>query len=416
MNSRHVLVIGGGVVGLCAAYYAANAGFQVTLVEREAQDHHGTSWGNAGMIVPSHVIPLAAPGMVALGLKWMWNPESPFYVRPRPSLELLAWGWAFMRAANRRQVARAAPLLRDLHLASRDLYETLEHDLGGIGLEQRGLLMLCNTAAGLEEEATTAAFVRELGVPANVLAPEETQALEPNLNMSIRGAFYYPKDAYLAPGRLLEALRIRLEGLGVNFMWEAAVTGLTARAGRITTVRTTKGDISPDEVVLAAGVWSSQLAKSLGLKLPMQAGKGYSLTLSKPPQQPNLCALLSEARLAMTPIGNALRFGGTMELTGLDESISPSRIRGIVKAVPKYFPAFSEGDFAGVIPWAGLRPCPPDGRPYLGRPRGVENLILATGHAMMGVSLAPITGKLVAELLTGSPPSFDLSLLHPDRY
>lgn len=414
--SKHVLVVGGGVVGLVTAYYAAREGFEVTLVERNDRNHQGTSWGNAGMIVPSHVIPLAAPGMVALGLKWMWNPESPFYIRPRPNPELLSWGWKFTRAANRRHVARAAPLLRDLHLASRDLYERLEDELGGIGLEQRGLLMLCNSEAGLEEEAKAAELARELDIPAEVLTPEETQALEPNLEMSISGSVYFPKDCHLAPDRLLGALRSKLEQLGVRLLWETTVTGVTARTGRIISVSTTNGDILPDEVILAAGAWSSKLARGLGLKLPMQAGKGYSLTLSEPRQLPKLCALLSEARMAMTPIGSSLRFGGTMELTGIDERVSRSRIRGIVKSVPRYFPAFKEEDFAGTTPWVGLRPCSPDGLPYLGRPRSIGNLILATGHGTMGMSLAPVTGKLVTEMLSGSAPSINTTLLRPDRY
>jgi D-amino-acid dehydrogenase len=413
---KHVLIIGGGVVGLCAAYFAARVGFQVTLVERSTRDHHGTSWGNAGMVVPSHVVPLAAPGMVALGLKWMLNPESPFYVRPRPSAELLSWGWKFTWAANRRQVARAAPLLRDLHLASRTLYEELEGELGGIGLEQRGLLMLCRTETGLAKEAKAAAFIREVGIPAEVLTPDEVRALEPGLDMNIRGAVYFPKDSYLNPGRLLEALKCRLEQSGVKFLWETAVTGVNVREGRVTSVSTTKGELAGDEVVLAAGVWSRELAKPLSVKLPLQAGKGYSLTLPEPKQLPQVCALLSEAHMAMTPLGDSLRFGGTLELTGIDEHVSPSRVRGIIKSIPQYFPAFKEEDFANITSWAGLRPCSPDGLPYLGHPANVENLILATSHAMMGISLAPVTGKLVGELLEGREPTIDLNLLRPDRF
>ena len=203
---------------------------------------------------------------------------------------------------------------------------------------------------------------------------------------------------------------------GAAFAWETEVTGWRTRAGRIEAVQTRKGEWIADEYVLAGGAWSTAIARDLRLALPMQAGKGYSLTLSAPRRLPELCSILTEARVAVTPMGSSLRFGGTMEIAPPDDTINARRVQGIVKAVPKYFPDFSVEDFRDVAPWRGLRPCSPDGLPYLGRTSRYDNLVVATGHAMMGLSLGPVTGKLAAELLAGERPSLDLRLLNPDRY
>src|SRR5262245_26521886 len=209
--SKRVVVIGGGVVGLCSAYYLNARGFQVTVLDRDPPEREGCSFGNAGIIVPSHFVPLAAPGMVALGLKCMWNSESPFYLKPRLSLRLFGWIWKFWRAATRRKVNLAAPALRDLHMASRALYEELDRDLAHeFSLEERGLLLLCNTEHTLHEEAKVAEQARQLGLQAKLLDAAATAQQEPNVKMSIVGSVYYPLDCHLTPARLIAALRGRL--------------------------------------------------------------------------------------------------------------------------------------------------------------------------------------------------------------
>lgn len=415
--AKRIVIIGGGVIGLCAAYYAARRGHEVTVIERKEAARDGCSFGNAGMIVPSHFVPLAAPGMVALGLKWMWNPESPFYIKPRCDWELWSWAFKFWRAATAGHVARSAPLLRDLNFASRACFEELAA-LPGIdfGLVQRGLLMLCATEHGLEEEAKFAAQANALGVPAEVLDARQAAARDPGVRMSVAGAVYFPKDCHLSPARFVASLEQLLRAAGVRFVWSAEATGWRCEGSRLAAVATSQGEIAADEFVVCGGSWSPRLAGALGLRLPMQAGKGYSLTLPQPPQLPQICSIFTEARLAVTPLGASLRIGGTMELAGLNEDINPVRVRGIIKSVPKYFPEFSARDFAGIQPWRGLRPCSPDGLPYLGRTAKFANLVIATGHAMMGLSLGPISGRLVAELVSGEKPSLGIELLHPDRH
>jgi D-amino-acid dehydrogenase len=412
-----VLVAGGGVIGLCTAYYAARRGFDVTVLERRPNTRDSCSSGNAGMIVPSHFVPLAAPGMVALGLKWMWNPRSPFYVKPRLDPELLSWAGRFWRAATPARVARAAPLLRDLSFASRACYEELAA-LPGVdfGLVRRGLLMLCRTERGFHEESRFAARANALGVPAEVLDAGQTAAADPGARMHVVGSVLFPKDCHLAPDRLLASMEAQCRALGVTFVFDAEVTGFAREGSRVAAVRSTAGDHRGDEIVLCSGVWTDGVARGLGLRLPMQAGKGYSLTLKAPRELPLLCSILSEARCAVTPMGGALRVGGTMELAGLNEDVSPVRVQGIVESFCRYYPAFTPRDFEGVEPWRGLRPCSPDGLPYIGRPAALSNVVVATGHAMMGLSLAPVTATIVSALLAREAPGWDLSLLSPDRY
>jgi D-amino-acid dehydrogenase len=415
--SKRVVIIGGGVIGLCSAYYALQRGWSVTVIERAASERDGCSYGNAGMIVPSHFVPLAAPGMVALGLKWMWNPESPFYIQPRFSWDLLNWGYHFWKACTPQRVARAATVLRDLHLASRACYEQLAEEWSNeFSLVRKGLLILCQTERGLEEEAHAAEKAVQLGIPAEVLDPQSTAARDPGAKMDVRGAVHYPLDAHLVPQRFMQGLQQRLIDSGCEFHWNTEVTGFVRQGSGIAAVRTNHGDCEADEFVLASGMWSTAIAQFLRLKLPMQAGKGYSLTLQQPRQLPQLCSILSEARVAVTPMAGTLRFGGTMEMSGVNETIKPARVRGIIKSAVRYFPEFCADDFEGIAPWRGLRPCSPDGLPYLGRTSRFENLIVATGHAMMGVSLGPVTGKIVAGLLNHEAAQFDVATLSPDRY
>ena len=417
---KSVVIIGGGVAGLCTAYYCALRGFAVTIIERKSAQRDGCSFGNAGMVVPSHFTPLAAPGAVALALKWMGNPASPFYIQPRFDAELFGWGLKFWRAANAQHVRRAGPVLRDLAFASRAEFETLspapDHDFG---LVTKGLLMLCQEQHTLDEESKIVEQARALGIPAETLDAKQTAALDPGARLNIAGAVYFPKDCHLSPGRFMAWMQQRLEqNPGVKFIWDSEVLNLKiGKDRRLSAVQISGGqEIEADEFVLCGGSWSPELARQVGLKIPIQAGKGYSLTLAKPRQLPEICSILTEARVAVTPMDGALRVGGTMEMVGLNEDINPVRVRGIVESFCKYFPEFSPEDFAGVQPWRGLRPCSPDGLPYVGRTAKFSNFSTVTGHAMMGITLGPVTGKLMAGILAGEKPAIDITLLSPDRY
>lgn len=414
---KQVLIIGAGVIGMCSAVYAAQRGFAVTVIDRREESYEGCSFGNAGMIVPSHFVPLAAPGAVALGLKWMWNPESPFWIKPRLDLDLLNWGFKFWAAANKEHVTRSAPLLRDMHLASRACFEELAAGCHNeFGLNKLGLLALCKTQHALEEEGRAAQSAEALGVPAKVLDPAATARLDPGVQMDIAGAIYFPKDCHLTPHLFMRRLQQLAHEAGVKVHHGQEAVGAVVEGHRVRSLRTTRGEIEADEFVLCAGSWSPVIARELGLNLPMQAGKGYSLTVENPPELPSICSILVEARVAVTPMGSSLRVGGTMEIAGLNEEVNETRVQGIIKAMPKYFPAFTAEHFRGLKPWKGLRPVSPDGLPYIGRTQRFHNLTVGTGHSMMGLSLGPITGRIITEILAGDKPSLDLHLLNPDRY
>lgn len=399
-----MVILGGGVIGMCSAYYALRRGFEVTVIEREQPGGDNCSMGNAGMIVPSHFIPLAAPGMISKGLRWMFNPESPFYVRPRVNLALARWGWLFYRHSTAKHVEQSVELLRDLNLESRRLFTELSED-EDFGLEKRGMLMLCKTAKGLDEEAEVAAAAREIGLEAEVVDAAGAARLDPAITMDVAGAVYFPQDCHLDPARFMAALRRRVIAMGGQVSSGVEIDGIESKNGKVTALVSAKdGRFEGDEFVVAGGSWTPVLLEHAGLKLPLQAGKGYSLTLPSPPELPRVCSIFVEAKVAITPMGGSLRFAGTMEVGGLDLSVNPARVRGIVKSVQSYFPKFSEADFEGIKPWAGLRPVSPDGVPYVGKLPHLQNLTVASGHAMMGLSLGPVTGNLVADLIAGEKP------------
>ena len=281
--SKSILIIGAGAIGLSTALHCARKGHRVTVLERKGAQRDGCSFGNAGMIVPSHFVPLAAPGMVKLGLKWMWNPESPFYIKPRLNGELFDWGMKFWRASNAEQVRRSAPLLRDLSFASRAMFEELAASPENeFGLVTRGLLMLCKTQHGLDDEAKFAAQANQLGMPAEVLDAKQVAKLDTGVTMDVAGAVFFPKDAHFTPARYVGVLQRQADEGGVRFEWNTTVQNLVVREGKIVTVRTQSGEFSADEIVLCGGSWSPLLVRELGLKIPIQAGKGYSLTLARP--------------------------------------------------------------------------------------------------------------------------------------
>jgi D-amino-acid dehydrogenase len=424
-------IIGSGVIGLFSAYYLSKQGYEVTIIERSNGDD-GCSTGNAGMIVPSHFIPLAVPGMIEKGIKWMFNSESPFYIKPRLNLDLFSWGLKFYQAATKKQVERAMPALRDISLLSKALYQDLAKtpDLD-FAFEEKGLMMLCKTEHSFEEEIEVAQQANELGLKTKILSTKELHEFEPEVKPDVAGAIFYEGDAHLYPNQLVKNLKKHLENIGVKFYYNTEVTGFELEKNEIKKInirqivgnqiqnRTANlSELNTENIVIATGSWSPLLADMLNIGLPMQAGKGYSVTYEQNQgKKLNIPSILLEARVAITPMSdNLIRFGGTMEIGGLNDQINMNRVRGIIKAVPNYFP-----DYQIDIPqkeqvWHGLRPCSPDGLPYIGRTNKYKNLVIASGHAMMGLSLAPATGKLVQEIIDNQKNSIEIDLYKPERY
>jgi D-amino-acid dehydrogenase len=347
----------------------------------------------------------------------MFNSTSPFYVKPRLSGDLIKWGYHFYKSATKEHVAKSASALKELSSFSQAMYQQLAKDLPfDFGYHERGLLMLYKTKETEHEEAEMATLAKLHGLVAHVLSATEIQALEPDVKVNVRGGIYFPGDAHITPHLLIAQLIEYLKEKGVAFQTKATVTDFKIEVDKIKSVKTTVGDFEFDEVIIATGSWSGSVAAKLGLSIPMQAGKGYSFTIPEVEKNVRVPSIFLEARVAVTPMGNSLRFGGTMEITGVDHSISMNRVKGIVDSIPNYYPEMKVALPEVKNVWHGLRPCSPDGLPYIGKSSKIKNLTIATGHSMMGLSQGPGTGKLVSEIIDQENTSVNLAAFNPQRF
>ena len=415
---ENVIVVGGGIIGLSSAYYLRQAGYSVTVLEK-ADFLDNCSYGNCGYICPSHFIPLATPGIVRQGLKWMFNSQSPFYVQPRLSKALIDWGLKFMRSATKEHVERSAVPLRDIALLSQREYEENWFTLPAfdVAYEHKGLLEIFQTAVALEHAHHTVEKAQELGLDATLLNYEEMQAKEPHTKINGLGAIFFKCDAHLYPNRLMGALIAELRRLGVTLVAEEEVLRFETGGGSVRRVITARHAYPAGAVVLASGSWSRELASQLDMRLPLMPGRGYSVTLEDTPYHVNYPAILVEGRAAITPMdGNKIRFGGTMEVTSTSTPPRYNRVQGILNAVRRFFPEFDVPMPPKEKIWYGYRPCSADGLPYIGRTKKYGNVVVATGHSMLGLSLGAGTGKLVSELVAEKAPSIDVTPFAVERF
>ncbi|QNA43675.1 NAD(P)/FAD-dependent oxidoreductase [Lacibacter sediminis] len=409
------IVIGGGIIGLSSAYYLQQSGWGVTLLDKDDFSDN-CSYGNAGYVCPSHFIPLATPGIVTQGLKWMWNSRSPFYVEPRLNAALISWGLKFMKSATAKHVAESAIPLRDIALLSQQLYEEWTTIPGfDFAYEKKGLLEMFQTEANEEHSHHVAEEAKKLGLEAVMLSKEEVQAMEPQVELNIRGALYFKCDAHLYPQKLMKGLLNILQQKSVQLIPQQEVTGFEMSNDQIKSVISNKQRYDADMVVIATGSWSREMAAKLGLNLPLMPGRGYSVTLEDSPFTFNHPAVLQEGRVAITPMDrNKIRFGGTMEITSIKTPPRYKRVEGILNAVERFVPQFKIPMPSQENIWYGYRPCSADGLPYIGKIK--SNAIIATGHAMIGLSVGAGTGKLVAEIANGETPSVDINPYNPKRF
>lgn len=412
--SKKVIIIGGGIVGLCSAYYLQKEGHQVTIIDQSNMDA-GASYVNAGYLSPSHIIPLSAPGVMKKGLKWMFNPASPLYIKPRLDADFIKWTLAFNKSCNANHVKRAIPAIKHITLLSQDLYEDIKRNEGfTFHYEKKGLLMLCQTDKMLENEIATAHLAKREGLDASEINLEELKALEPNITLNVKGATYYKCDSHTTPQEFMTEMMMHLKQAGVIFYSNEKVEDLEINNGKISSIKTNNQTFIADEFVLAAGSWSHILSKKLGLKLLLQAGKGYRINTHHPTGI-KIPSILAESKVAVTPMNGFTRFAGTMEIAGINHTINKVRVDAISNAATRYYPLIKltqeEKDDAA----CGLRPVSPDGLPYIGRSSTCENLTVAAGHAMMGWSMGTGTGKLVSEIITKKKLSMSLEMFNPDR-
>jgi len=416
---KNVIVIGGGIIGLGSAYYLQKAGHQVTVLDR-SDFMDNCSYGNCGYVCPSHFIPLATPGIVRQGLKWMLNSQSPFYVQPRLSRSLVDWGMKFMKSATPGHVQRSAIPLKDIAVLSQYEYENTWLPLPhfDFAYQHKGLLEIFQTPAGAEHARHTVEKGHELGLDVDLLDAVALQEKEPHTKVNGLGAIFFKCDAHLFPDKLMRGLIRILGEAGVQLIPHQEVTGFEKGNGAVKRLITATGHhYDADAIVVATGSWSREMAALLDTNLPLVPGRGYSVTLADSPYRVNYPAILVEGRAAITPMdGNKIRFGGTMEITSTNTPPRYQRVQGILNAVKRFFPEFDVPMPPKEKIWYGYRPCSADGLPYIGRIRRYNNVVVATGHSMLGLSLGAGTGRLVSELVDERPTSIDLTPFAVERF
>ena len=407
-----IVIIGGGVIGVCVADALVKRGVHPVLLERD-EIASGASHGNAGLIFPSHSLPIPGPGVIGQGVRWLFDSEGPLHIRPSLRPDLLRWLWAFSRACNEKTVRENFSLRRALSLASLERYRALARDLD-FNFRSNGLLLAFENPQALVQAEFEMALLEADGGSATRLSAEALREAAPPLSNHLAGGLLLPGDAHITPGLFVNSLATSLESRGAKIHRQTEVLEIETSAMQASTVRTTRGDFVADEIVIAAGAWSPQLTRQLGLRVPVEGAKGYSVTIERPEAYPELPIMLTEPKVGVTPMGETLRFAGTLELAGLDLRVNAARVRAIEKAVTRFLPGI---EFSNRLEtWRGLRPLTPDDLPIIGRPRGTNGLVLATGHGMTGISQGPITGELTAQLLMGETPAFDLEPFSPDRF
>jgi D-amino-acid dehydrogenase len=408
----HVAVIGGGVVGVACAYYLSRGGWQVTLVDR-GRVGGGCSHANCGFVSPSHVLPLAEPGAIRRVLRAMLKKDSPFYIKPRPDPALWGWLLRFARRCNTTDMLAGGRACHALLESSRVLYPALfSEEQIDCEWEPRGLLFVCQTRPALDHfAATDALLARHFNLPARRIDGEELAEFEPALLPGMAGGYFYEEDSHLRPDRLMSEWRRVLERRGVRvienceFRGFASQDGATASNGAARRAKTSLDEIAADAFVVATGAWTPLLASEIGCRVPIQPGKGYSMTMPRPAVCPRVPMILVEHRVAVTPMRSGYRLGSTMEFAGYDTSLRPARLellrRGAAACLREpYCEPVQET-------WYGWRPMTYDSVPVIDRSPKWRNVFIAAGHNMLGLSMATGTGKLVAELVTGREPHID---------
>lgn len=410
--SKKIVVIGGGIVGLSTAYFLQKEGYEIIVID-QSDINSGASFVNAGYISPSHVIPLAAPGMVAMGLKMMFNQASPFYLKPRLNLDLMKWAWAFNKSSTRKNVEKGAPVLAEASVFSRTLFEEMkQNEVFDFHFEKKGILMSYQSAKFQEKEGYLAEVAKAQGLEVHHISKDDLKIMEPELNA--QGAYHYLCDAHTSPDQFMHQMKDYLKTKGVDFLINEPVLEIQKNGKLATSLSTKNGTFHFDELVIAAGSWSPIVAKMLGVNLLIQAGKGYSMNVYRKTNI-NYPNILTDVNTAVTPMDGFTRFGGTMEIAGINQTVNKVRVQQIAKNAKAFYPnvniSVEETDLAK----SGLRPVSPDGLPFVGRSKQYSNVCIAAGHAMMGWTLGPVTGKLISEIISNKKLSLSLAPFSVDR-
>ncbi len=417
---KKVVVVGAGVIGLHCAYYLSESGHDVTIIDKISEaDESGCSYGNCGFIVPSHFIPIASPAMLKSGLRMMFDPQSPVQMSLSKNIKHYGWFYNFLKFSTSQKVNAVAPTLFQLNSDSLFLYHQFykQHQEHRASLKHNGLLLLSTTQKGLNEEIEIAEKGIKLGASIELLNIEKLKTLEPELELDVEGGVLYNTDGMIAPEKHMHLLKEILLQKGVKFYYNQKIEDLVKKADRITKVQTLDRTFKADEFVIATGAFSQVLAKKIDLYLPVIAGKGYSVDYDNKGVFMKTPIILNEAKVAISPFQTKIRLGSGMEFNGKKGQISKSRVEAAINNTKKAIPSLNTILSETPDVWEGLRPVSPDGMPFIGRTQKAKNVLIATGHAMMGMSLGPISGRLITDFVNENYviQSY-MSMLDPDRF
>jgi D-amino-acid dehydrogenase len=413
-RSADVLILGGGVIGLACALYLLRAGRRVTILE-QGTAAGACSHGNCGTITPSHAMPLAMPGQISQALRWLFKADAPFHVAPRLDFALFEWLLQFAHRCRwddfRRITSVKAPLLR---LSRQSIEELVRSEGLDCEFEATGTLIVYRDARAFDKSAWMPKTLTEVGIPVQTLDGAQCRALEPALNDSIMAGYLNPFDAHLRPNKFGAALAKAVVAHGGEILESTKIAGFRVEGERITGVATDRGEFTGNEIVLALGAWSPEMARQLDLRIPIQPGKGYSITYTRPQLCPRVPLTLKERQVCVTGWSSGYRLGSTMEFSGYDASLNRTRLDALRRGAAEYL---HEPEGPQVVEeWYGWRPMTYDDLPILGRAGRLQNLILATGHGMLGVTMSAATGMLISDLICGRPPALDLAPFAPSRF
>jgi D-amino-acid dehydrogenase len=406
------LVAGAGIIGLLTAYELIKRGDDVTLLDM-GEPGHAASAGNAGWICPSLSAPLAAPGLTWTSLRWMLKPNSPLAIDPRALPHLVPFLWRFWKSCNAREYSAGLQAVARLGTNTMERFDALADDGVAFEMHEDGLLFVFTTESALEHLLPDIEAMRSYGYPTPPpLSAREVLELEPTLSDAVTGGLYVKQDRHVRPETLARGMYDKIIALGGKFI-RSRIRHVHSRGSTTYAVHTTTGDVEAERFVIAAGAWSGEVSAKFGFRVPIEAAKGYSITISQPAWTPNRPLYLSEAKVGVSPTDDALRFAGTLELSGIDTRLKPARLQAIRNAARKYFRAEAHGRTE--TEWAGMRPLAPDSLPVIGALPGRKNVFIATGHGMLGVTLAPSTGYALAEMMTNGASDV-LAPFDPKRF
>ena len=413
---KKIIIVGGGINGLCAAYYLQKKNHEITVIDRgDISDN--CSFGNMGFLSPSHFVPLASPGIISEGLKYMLNSTSPFYIKPRLNLPFIQWGFNFYKNSNQKTAEKNSPYLSNLLNLSRRLMNEIRDEIGDVfEMEEIGCMMMCHGEKAFEEEIKLSKAAKKFNLEVEILDKVELQKREPNVELDIYGAVLFKNDAHIHPGKFMVALKSFLEKKGVNFQLNTSVTGFKKSHKKIEEVITDKGSFAGDEIILSPGSWLPAVAKMAGVHLLLEGGKGYSYTYDHVEKNIRYPAILVDGRCAITPWGHKLRIGGTMEFSGNNNKILIKRMEGIYKSVKLFYPGLKIDFPPADKIWTGLRPVSPDGLPYIGKAENYDNLLISGGNAMLGISQGAASGLIISDIVDNLSTPIDINAFEVGRF